>query len=301
MINIIYSPYYLQYYFGPDHPFWPQRAAVFLKKLSKKKDIKINIIEPNKAEDKDILLVHSKNYLNDVKNLARFKQNLSIDTPLNTKILEAAYWSVGGSILTVKLALNRQVSINLLGGLHHAGINESSGFCVFNDHSIAIKKAQKEKLVKKVIIFDLDVHAGQGTQEIFYDDPTVFTISLHQDPATLYPGTGFPEQQGRGKGKGYNKNVILQPGTQEFEYLLALDMVLPEVESFKPDLIALVLGTDTYKNDPLAALKLNSKSYFKIGQRFAKFKKLAIFFAGGYSQETPDLWLEFIKGLTHEK
>lgn len=296
MLKIIYSPYYLKYDFGPNHPFWPQRVKVFLNKL-KKSNFNYQLVESSKAKDEDILLVHTQDYLRRVKKLAEENGLLSIDTPVNEEILRATYWSVGGSILAVKLALKGEKAINLLGGLHHAGINNSSGFCIFNDHSIAIRKLQKEGLIKKTMIYDLDVHAGQGTQEIFYSDPSIFTISLHQDPVTLYPGTGFPEQIGKGKGKGFNKNIILEPGTKEAEYLMALDSALAIYEDYKPDLVCLVLGVDTYKDDPLASLYLEEKTYFKIGQRFKKFPKLAIFFAGGYSKKTPDLWLEFLRGL----
>lgn len=296
MINIIYSPNYLLYSFGSGHPFWPQRANVFLENL-KKTDFNYKIVSPAKAKDEDILLVHGGGYLDRVKKLAEENGFLSIDTPVNENVLEAAYWSVGGSILAAQMALKGKKAVNLLGGLHHAGIDDSSGFCIFNDQAIAIRWLQKRKLIKKALVYDLDVHAGQGTQEIFYNDPKVFTISLHQDPTTLYPGTGFPEQIGQGKGKGFNKNIIFSPGTKEAEYLVALDSVLGIYKEYKPDLVCLVLGTDTYKGDPLAGLCLEEETYYKIGQRFTRFPKLAIFFAGGYARKTPELWLNFIEGL----
>lgn len=292
---VIYSEKYLKYDFGEGHPFWPQRASLFLEKLKTSK-IPFKILTPEKGKDKDILLVHSKKYLEEVKKLAQDEGFLSADTPLNLDVLEAAYFSVGGSVLALREALKGKKVINLLGGLHHAGLSTSSGFCLFNDHSLAIKKLQKEGKIKKAMIFDLDVHAGQGTQEIFYSDPTVLTISLHQDPKTLYPGTGFPWQKGEGKGRGYNLNVPLLPGTGEKEYLLALESVLPLADKFKPDLMVLVLGVDTYKDDPLASLELEEGTYYKIGKKFKNFKKLAVVCAGGYSKKVPDLWLSFLKG-----
>jgi len=295
-MKIIYSKKYLDYNFGPDHPFWPQRAGIFLKKLKKSK-ISHEILTPQRATDKDIFLVHSEEYLKKVKKLAKQRSSLSIDTPLNPNVLEAAFWSVGGSILALNLATQGEKAINLLGGFHHAGISTGSGFCVFNDHSIAIRKFQKEGKIKKAIIYDLDVHAGQGTQEIFYFDPTVFTISIHQDPTTLYPGTGFSWQKGEGRGKRYNLNIPLPPGIEEKEYLSVLDSVLPKAKIFNPDVVVLVLGVDTYKKDPLANFKLEETTYMKIGEKFKKFSKLAVMFAGGYSKETPRLWLNFLKGL----
>lgn len=294
-IFIVYSEKYLQYSFGKNHPFWPERTSVFLEKI-KTSRIPFKILTPEKGKDKDILLVHSKKYLELVKKLAEENGFLSTDTPLTGNVLEAAYFSVGGSILILREALKGKKVINLLGGFHHACISSSSGFCIFNDHSIAIRKMQKEGRVKKVIIYDLDVHAGQGTQEIFYSDPSIFTISLHQDPSTLYPGTGFEYQKGEGKGEGYNLNIPLPPGTREKEYLNVLDQVLPLSDKFKPDLTVLVLGVDTYKDDPLASLELEESTYYKIGKKFKNFKKLGVVYAGGYSKKVPDLWLSFLRG-----
>jgi len=294
-LKVIYHQQYLKYDFGPGHPFWPDRVLPFLEKL-KKLSIPHEILVPKRATDENLLLVHSLDYLERVKRLAQDLGALSLDTPVNPNLLEAAYYSVGGSILALEEAMKGEKVINLLGGLHHAGINDSSGFCLFNDHSIAVRKLQKEKKIKKAMIYDLDVHAAQGTQEIFYSDPKVFTISIHQDPMTLYPGTGFASQTGEGAGQGYNLNVPLPPGTREEEYLRALDKVLPLAKKFLPDIIVLVLGVDTYKEDPLASLRLDEDTYRKIGERFKKFPKLAVMCAGGYSHQTPDLWLSFLKG-----
>lgn len=295
MLKVIFHKSYLKYDFGPGHPFLVQRPVLFLEKL-KKYQIPHQILTPLKAEDKDILLVHTKDYLKRVKQLAQEGGNLSLDTPVNQGILQAAYFSVGGSILAAKEALKGKRTMNLLGGLHHAGPSTSSGFCIFNDHAIAVRKLQQDGKIKRVMIYDLDVHAGQGTQKIFYKDPNVFTISIHQDPHTLYPGTGFSWQRGEGAGKGYNLNLPLPPETKEKEYFKALDSALALASKFPHDLVILLLGVDTYKDDPLANFKLEIDSFRKIGERFKKFPKLAVMCAGGYSQKTPDLWLSFLKG-----
>jgi acetoin utilization protein AcuC len=295
----IFHPDYLKYSFGPRHPFWPERAREFLKLLPEEfPQTFFKVVEPDPADDKDVLLVHSGEYLKKVKKMAAEKGALAIDTPLNTDVLQAAYAYTGGSILAACLALDGHLAINLLGGLHHAGISEASGFCVFNDHAIAVRKLQNEGKIKKAFILDLDVHAGQGTQEIFYEDPSVFTVSLHQDPSTLYPGTGFPFQRGEGRGLGYNLNVIFPPGAQEREYLAKLDEVLPLIEGFTPDLLVVVLGVDTFRGDPLASLNLTERSYTKIGEWLRSLDYPKFFcFAGGYSSKVPQLWLNFIKGL----
>lgn len=301
-VKLVFHEKYLKYDFGPSHPFWPERVLVFIEKL-KKYSFPYEIIVPEKAVDKDLLLVHTQEYLNRLKTIAQKGDFLTPDTPVTPQVLEAACCSVGGSILALKTALSGEKVINLLGGLHHAGPSTGSGFCIFNDHAIAIRKLQKESIdlptgrqVKKAMIIDLDVHAGQGTQEIFYSDPKVFTISLHQDPATLYPGTGFADERGQGAGKGFNLNLPLPPGTKEKEYLDTLDGALMRVKKFPHDIIVLVLGVDTYKDDPLANIELEEDSYRKIGERFKNFPRLAVMFAGGYSKKTPDLWFSFLKG-----
>ena len=294
-IKIIFHEAYLNYSFGPGHPFWPERARVFLAKL-KRHQFPHEIMVPKKADEQDVLLVHSRSYINRLKLLAKEKGRLAIDTPVTIKNLESAYFSVGGSILALEQALQGQRAINLAGGWHHAGIGNGSGFCLLNVHSIAVKKLQKEGRIKKAMIFDLDVHAGQGTQEIFYSDPKVFTVSIHQDPATLYPGVGFTDEKGKGAGKGFNLNIPLAPDTGEDRYLETLDSVLPLTKKFPHDMIILVLGVDTFEGDPLANINLNIDSYRKIGERFKRFPKVAVMFAGGYSKKTPDLWFSFLKG-----
>lgn len=295
-IFVVYHEQYLNYDFGEDHPFIPWRAKNFLEKLRKTK-LNYQIITPQRAKDEDILLVHTQDYLHRVKELARTNGYLSLDTPVSEKNLEAAYWYTGGTITALNLALEGRFAFNTLGGLHHAGISDASGFCIFNDHAIAIRKLQKEGKIRRVAILDLDVHAGNGTQEIFYRDPNVLKISLHQDPLTLYPGTGFADQRGEGLGQGFNHNFPLPPGTGENEYLKTLDRAMPLVEKYKPDLLIVILGVDNYREDPLAQLQLNESTYQKIAERVRHYKNLAVLCAGGYHKKVPDLWLSFLDGL----
>ncbi len=222
---------------------------------------------------------------------------LSLDTPVNKENVEAAYYYVGGTIKTCDLALQGKSVINTLGGLHHAESNNSSGFCIFNDHAIAIRKLQKERKIKKAAILDLDVHAGNGTQEIFYADPSVLEVSIHQDPTNFYPGTGFAWQKGEEKGKGFNINIPLPPGTKESAYLSAINKALPKIINFSPDILIVILGADTYHDDPLAQFELDRSTYKKIAEKLTEFNKKAILFAGGYSRMVPEIWLEFVRGL----
>ena len=295
MLHVVFHPKYLNYRFGPGHPFWPERAKEFLKRIEKE-NLKYKLHKPKKATDEDIMLAHVPEYLDRVKNLAKANGALSIDTPVNEEVVEAAYYSIGGTLLAARLALGGKRVMNLLGGLHHAGIADSSGFCIFNDHAIAIRKLQKSGKIETAFVFDVDVHAGQGTQEIFYSDPTVFTLSIHQDPKTLYPGTGFPEQEGKGRGQGFNRNIILTPGSGEEQFLKAVEQGLSLQTKFNPDLTVLILGADTYKEDPLANIKLELETYKKLGRKLKDIENLCILCAGGYSRKVPDIWLSFLYG-----
>jgi len=297
MLNVVFHKKYLDYGFGEGHPFWPERAKVFLEILNKKK-FAYQLVKPEKATNEDILLAHTPKYLERLKQMVKAGRGyLSLDTPVDKKNLEAAYYYVGGTIKACNAALEEKLVVNTLGGLHHAESNNSSGFCIFNDHAIAICKLQKERKIKKASVLDLDVHAGNGTQEIFYADPSVLEVSIHQDPTNFYPGTGFAWQKGEGKGKGFNINIPLPTGTKEKEYLCTLDKVLPKITEFAPDLLVVILGADTYKGDSLASFDLEKNTYGKVAHRLKNFHKKVILCAGGYSKEVPEIWLEFVKSL----
>ena len=295
-LNLVYSDNYLKFDMGEDNPISKNKTEVFFDKIANRKDININLVEAPKSNESDVLLVHTQKYLDEVNRASKEHLELSADTPMSLNTLEAGYYIVGGTIKCLRYALEGKKVINIIGGMHHASSFQASGFCFFNDHAIAIRKLQKEKLIKNAIIYDLDVHAGQGTQEIFYNDPTVFTVSIHQDPHAIYPWVGFNSQTGNGKGEGFNLNVTLPPKTTEDKYLEALDKVLNDTSKFPADIKILLLGVDTYKNDLLGGLKLEKDSFRKIGERFSKIDKLAVLFGGGYSTDIPDLWIKFIEG-----
>jgi acetoin utilization protein AcuC len=142
------------------------------------------------------------------------------------------------------------------------------------------------------MIVDLDVHHGNGTQEIFYSDPTVLSISFHQNGNTLYPGTGFIKEIGEGEGKGFNVNLPLPPGTGNINYLNAFDSIIPPLSSeFKPEFIIYQSGVDTHHADPLADLNLTYQTYYNLAIRMKNIsdqtcKKLLVLFGGGYNSNS---------------
>jgi acetoin utilization protein AcuC len=148
-------------------------------------------------------------------------------------------------------------AVNIAGGLHHAMRGYASGFCVFNDVVLAIRTMLVAG-ARKVAYVDIDVHHGDGVQAAFYDDPRVLTISLHQDPRTLFPGTGLPTEIGVGSAEGTAVNVALPPGTGDAGWLRAFRAVaLPAVRAFGADVLVTQCGCDTHHEDPLANLQLS--------------------------------------------
>jgi acetoin utilization protein AcuC len=154
------------------------------------------------------------------------------------------------------------------GGLHHALRYKASGFCVYNDIAVAIARLKEEHPGLKVAYVDTDVHHGDGVQWLFYEDPDVLTISMHESGRYLFPGTGGVKERGRRDGRGYSVNVPLEPFTQDDSFVECFEAVVPEVlNSFGPGLIFSQNGCDAHELDPLAHLKLTTRVYEHVPQR----------------------------------
>jgi acetoin utilization protein AcuC len=150
-----------------------------------------------------------------------------------------------------------QHAVNIAGGLHHAMRGYASGFCVFNDVVVAIRGLLAEG-AERIAYIDVDAHHGDGVQAAFYDDPRVLTVSLHQDPRTLFPGTGLPVEVGIGDAAGTAVNVALPPGTDDAEWLCAYATIVPSVvRAFAPQVLVTQCGCDTHHEDPLTNLRLS--------------------------------------------
>jgi acetoin utilization protein AcuC len=193
---------------------------------------------------------------------------------------EAAALIAGGSRQAALQVWNGPArhAINIAGGLHHAMGDSAAGFCVFNDVVLAIRTLLAAG-ARRVAYVDIDVHHGDGVEAAFYDDPRVLTISMHQDPRTLYPGTGSATDVGSGAGEGAAVNLALPPGTSDDGWLRAFQAVVPgAVTAFAPDVLVTQCGCDTHHEDPLADLALTID-----GQRaaYAALHQLAHRVAGG--------------------
>jgi len=262
--GIVYHEKYLEHNLGPDHPESPERLKKileFLKKIIDKPSIEL--LKPNPTSEEDLLRVHTKDYAEKIKSMSQTGDVLTLDTPVPSGVYEIAKVSAGGAILAGKSVCEKKVD-NAFALIrppgHHAGKNFGGGFCYFNNIAIMIEYLRAKHPLKKFVILDWDVHHGNGTQNIFYTDPSVLYFSTHQSP--LYPGTGMIDEIGEGDGKGYNVNVPLNPGTTGTSFLYILnELFIPLTKEFKPDIICVSAGYDAYFNDPLANLRFTIKTY----------------------------------------
>jgi acetoin utilization protein AcuC len=267
----------------------------------------VQILKPQIAKLKDLLLVHNKSYIDLIFDFAEKGRPYDLDTPLSPGILEAALYIMGGALKIGESLYSGELErgVSLGGGLHHAGEDFGGGFCIFNDVAILTKYIQKEHGVKRVLILDYDVHAGNGTSNIFYSDPSVLFISVHQDPKTLFPGTGFVEQIGRGEGEGFNINMPLPPGTGNKTYFFALRQIfVPLVKEFKPDIILANGGSDPHFADILGSLGLTIKGFFALSKLIVNMAKevcggkVVLLVGSGYNPAVlPACWYALAAGV----
>jgi acetoin utilization protein AcuC len=299
-----------QYDLGEGHPFRGDRfpnAMKFFENQGLFDRSDITILEPQPASKEDLLKVHDEGYVDLVLRLAKESKPYDMDTPVSPEILEAAMLIVGGAITCGKAVCEGKAkrAISLGGGYHHAGRNYGGGFCIFNDIAVLVEHLRTNYDVKRFLILDYDVHFGNGTSDIYYRDPSVLYISLHQDPQTIYPGTGFVWQIGENAGEGYNVNVPLPPGTGDSTYLYALNEIfVPLAEEFKPGIIIANGGSDPHFADLLGDLNLTVKCFFEISRLIRKTAdeicggKLVLMPGSGYNPKVlPLCWYALVTGL----
>jgi acetoin utilization deacetylase AcuC-like enzyme len=265
------------------HPESPLRIKNTYKFL---KDKGYKIIEPKYATEDDILLVHSKNLLEKVKSEKFFDP----DTPVFKGIFDFARLAVGAAIKSAEFSMDNDFAFSLMRPPgHHATRDDLGGFCYFNNIAIAIKKVLAK--VKRAAILDIDVHHGNGTEQIFRGKENVLYISLHQ--SSLYPGTGLSSEKNC-------LNFPLPAGTGERRYLAILKQALEQIRQFRPNIIGISCGFDTFNNDPIANLQLDVESYYKIAQ-FISDLNIPFFcvLEGGYSQSLPRCIESFLEGGKH--
>jgi acetoin utilization protein AcuC len=301
------------YDFGASHPLRPERVLLTydnIEKLGLEDAEHVMTLPSRPATDDQILAVHDKQFVDAVKSIDSGAMDRggalefglgTPDDPIFPEMHTASAAVCGASIVAAEAVATGEAlhSFNPAGGLHHARRREASGFCIYNDPAVAIARVLELQPDWRVMYVDVDVHHGDGVQWIFYDDPRVLTVSLHQSGRYLYPGTGFEDEIGEGRAVGTSANIPLLPYTGTDDYLWVLTEMLDRLgAAFRPHLLLTQLGADTHHGDPLANLGLTMKAYptmaeilHGIAHRFCDGRWVATG-GGGYQAETvvPRVW-----------
>jgi len=289
----IYSQELEKYPYPPDHPFNISRAqqtrAVLnsMGLLSGENRVEV---APIAAERTVLKKFHSARYLHALKTASSglwdstaLQMGLgNSDCPVFKGLYEYAVLAAGATLTGAKLLVSSSagVAFNPSGGFHHAHPERASGFCYVNDVALACMILAEQN--KRVFYLDVDVHQGDGVVYAFYDRSDVMTISLHQNPRTLFPGTGFEDEIGKDKGKGFCVNIPLPIGTYDQAYMQAVEeIVLPLIGAYKPDVFVFELGADALAGDPLAHLYLTNNVYVEIIHHLLSFDRPILMTGGG--------------------
>jgi acetoin utilization protein AcuC len=266
--TVVWDEGLTRYDFGPGHPFDPVRVRLTMAlaaELGVLAAPAVTMVSPAPATDDELATVHDAEYIEAVRHAgSALTQELrfglgTADDPVFAGMHEAAALVVGATMGAARSVWSGEAThaVSIAGGHHHAMRRAASGFCVYNDLAVAIKWLLAAG-AERVAYVDVDVHHGDGVQAAFYDDPRVLTISLHEHPLTLFPGTGLPDEVGAGDGAGYAVNVALPAGTGDDGWLRAFDaVVLPLLRAFKPTVLVSQHGCDSHRLDPLAHLDLS--------------------------------------------
>ncbi|GHH78069.1 acetoin utilization protein AcuC [Streptomyces sulfonofaciens] len=255
------------YDFGPGHPMDPIRLGLTRSLIAAfGLDRELKVVGARPAGESTLRLVHRDDYIDAVKaasadpSAARGSYGIgTLDDPAFAGMHEASALIAGQSVSAAEAVWRGEAlhAVNFAGGLHHAMPSAASGFCVYNDPALAIARLL-ELGAERVAYVDVDVHHGDGVQTAFWDDPRVLTISLHEHPRTLFPGTGWPEESGGERAEGSAANVALPAGTGDAGWLRAFHAVVPELlADFRPQVLVTQHGADTHFEDPLAHLAVS--------------------------------------------
>lgn len=295
---LVHHPIYQKHDTGPGHPETPLRYEVVMKAL--RDDAKLwqslNEITPDKASKGLIQAAHTPQHFKLVENaFADGLDRLDADTVVSMQSFDASLFAAGGAVAAVDAIMqgdanNGFVVVRPPG--HHATAENAMGFCLFNNVAVAAKYAQnKYKEIERVAIVDWDVHHGNGTQGIFYTDPSVFFFSMHQYP--WYPGSGSRGETGHSRGLGATMNVPVKVNTRSDEQLRMFETALEGIsKDFKPDLIMISAGFDAHLTDPLGQLLLEDTDYRSMTRTVKQWAgevcqgRIVSCLEGGYNLET---------------
>jgi acetoin utilization deacetylase AcuC-like enzyme len=294
--GFIYHPDYLKHNADQNHPESEERLSKLVEHLEKNGFLsKLKIIEPHTASVKWLEKVHTPDYIKMVEEVCRNGgAMLDPDTLVGPESYRVALLAVGGVMAAVDAVMDKKVK-NAFCALrppgHHAETDKAMGFCIFNNVAVACRYVQDKYRIKKVLIIDWDVHHGNGTQNIFWTDPSVFYVSLHQYP--FYPGSGSENEVGEGEGSGFTFNLPMCAGSGDLEYVEVFENIIyPSAIKFDPDFIFISAGFDAHKDDPLAQIDLTEEGYKRMTQVVTRLaaeccdNRLVSVLEGGYNSQS---------------
>jgi len=296
--TLVHHPIYQKHDTGIGHPETPKRYEVVMKALEG--DAKfwesLNVIEAEKVSRGIIQACHTKQHFDRVERAFEAGETfLDADTIISMNSFDAAIYAAGGACRAVDAVMSGEAKNAFLAARppgHHATGEHAMGFCLFNNVAVAARYAQnKYKEIERVAIVDWDVHHGNGTQGIFFDDPTVFFFSMHQYP--WYPGTGSRGEIGYGRGKGFTLNAPVKAQTSATEQKRMFEDAIGDISrNFKPDLIMISAGFDAHESDPLGQLKLQDEDFISMTKTVKQWAdkvcagRIVSCLEGGYNLET---------------
>ncbi|MFC2005837.1 histone deacetylase family protein [Chloroflexota bacterium] len=319
---ILYRQELREYDFGPGHPFRGGRYGIFPQFLQENiaEDDNYRILEAEWATDEDLIIICQKDYIDFTKDFYK-AANLGLsypgqfsrfhsgdNSPIGKpgKVEEAARLVIGQAKMACELVQRGKFEkvVSIGGGLHHAKPASGEGFCLYNDVAFCGMYLMHEYKLERILILDTDAHAGNGTSEYFYEEPRVLFIDLHQDPGSLYPGTGFAHQIGSGNGKGFTINIPMPVYAGYDSYQLAFKSIVePVTQEFNPQIIIRNGGSDPHFDDGLTNLGLPVSGFRMIGEKVREMAsicddKVIDLIASGYNEKVlPYAWLALISGL----
>jgi acetoin utilization deacetylase AcuC-like enzyme len=310
------SPRFVEHTTGPNHPERPDRIraihrAVRQAQLIDSPDpfpdfqlqfgqldgqgVKLIELSSTPADAKWLSLVHTPGHIEHVRRICELGGGVldQADTPVGANGFEMGLLSLGSALTACDWVMQnkgkRAFSAARPPG-HHAEPDRPMGFCLFSNMAIAARYVQQMYGIQRIAVVDFDVHHGNGTQACLESDPSILFISLHQHPATLYPGSGHEWEIGIGKGRGFTMNIPFQPGATDHDYLAAIDdRVVPKVSEFRPELLMISAGFDGHQDDPLAEIELTEEGFDLITRRMVDLAeqrcdgRLVSLLEGGYN------------------
>ncbi|HXH82656.1 MAG TPA: acetoin utilization protein AcuC [Candidatus Tectomicrobia bacterium] len=290
---LVHSDSWARFDYGPEHPLRMERLGLTWRLMEAYGIARLPgtlVIEPSPADEAELARFHASEYLQILKAAdagtpppAGHLFGLGPgDNPVFPGLWQCARLVAAGSMLAADLVATGQVArvFHFAGGLHHAMPDRASGFCYVNDAVLAILRLRDRGL--RVAYVDIDAHHGDGVQHAFYDDPDVMTISTHERPERLFPGTGYVHEVGRGRGQGFSVNLPVEAYTDSAVYLPAFEAVVPPlVERFAPDVIVAQLGVDAHATDPLTHLRLDLRGLITAFERILGLAPRIVALGGG--------------------